>query len=140
REVQSNGLATGLPTGQFSCPVKEDNFMSIVNSSAALQPPLAPRNGRSLRVMAVCRISTVGQDEKSLADQEALYRRWIDQHVNGHYEVIVLSSQGSGECLDRAEYLRAIDLVESGAFDLVLTEDLGRICRRVHAHIFCELC
>lgn len=114
--------------------------MSILDSSAALQPPLAPRNGLSLRVLAVCRISTVSQDEKSLDDQEALYRRWLDQHVDRSYDITVLSSQGSGECLDRAEYLRAIDLVESDAFDLVLTEDLGRICRRVHAHIFCELC
>ena len=35
---------------------------------------------------------------------------------------------------------RAIELVESSRFDLVITEDLGRICRRVHAHIFCETC
>jgi DNA invertase Pin-like site-specific DNA recombinase len=48
----------------------------------------------------------------------------------------IIASQGSGENLERAEYL---DLVERTAeFDLVLTEDLGRICRRVHAHIFCE--
>ena len=33
-----------------------------------------------------------------------------------------------------------MDLVESDQYDLVLTEDLGRIVRRMHAHIFCELC
>jgi hypothetical protein len=114
--------------------------MSIASFAASLQPPLAPRNGRSLRVLAICRISTVSQDEKSLADQEALYRRWLDQHANCAYEVNVLASQGSGERLESTEYLRALELVEFGEYDLVLTEDLGRICRRVHAHIFCELC
>jgi hypothetical protein len=54
--------------------------------------------------------------------------------------MIVIAGQGSGESLEREEYIRAIELVESGRIDLVLTEDLGRICRRVHAHIFCETC
>ena len=31
-------------------------------------------------------------------------------------------------------------MVESDQYDLVLTEDLGRIARRVHAHLLCELC
>ena len=41
---------------------------------------------------------------------------------------------------EREEYLQLIEMVESGEYDLVLTEDLGRIVRRIHAHLFCELC
>jgi len=107
---------------------------------AYLDPPLTALNGRVLKILAVCRISTVHQDERSLADQEASYRDWIERHTDLPYEMVVISSQGSGECIDRKEYLRTIELVESGEFDLVVTEDLGRICRRVHAHIFCETC
>jgi len=105
---------------------------------ARLDPPLSGRDGRRMRVLLICRISTESQDVKSLADQEASYRRWIDEHSDAPYEVTVIAGRGSGENLDRADYLRAVEHVESGDFDLVLTEDLGRICRRVQAHLFCE--
>jgi hypothetical protein len=49
----------------------------------ALQPPLVPRNGATLRVLGIARISTEHQDQRSLADQEALYRRWLDGHAGG---------------------------------------------------------
>ena len=106
----------------------------------SINPPLVAKDGLKLRVLAVCRISTINQDEKSLDDQEASYRKWLDANTDLPYELIVISSQGSGECIDRDSYTQAIDLVESGQFDLVISEDLGRICRRVHAHIFCETC
>lgn len=107
---------------------------------AFLDPLLVPRNGRNLKVLATCRISGDNQDAKSLADQEALYRRWLKEHTELPYDMEVLAGRGSGECLDREEYLLAIEKVESRQFDLFLAEDLGRICRRVHAHIFCETC
>jgi hypothetical protein len=50
-----------------------------VSVASSLHPPLQPRRGNVLRVMGVARISTLSQDEKSLADQEALYRQWLDQ-------------------------------------------------------------
>jgi DNA invertase Pin-like site-specific DNA recombinase len=112
----------------------------MVPNSCTLQPPLFARNGRQLKIIAICRISTVNQDERSLSDQEAVYRKWVANHTNLPFDMEVSASQGSGECLDGAEYLHAIELVESRKFDLVITEDLGRICRRVHAHIFCENC
>jgi site-specific DNA recombinase len=105
-----------------------------------LDPPIVARNGRKLKVLATCRISGDNQDAKSLNDQEALYRRWLAEHTDFPYHMEVLAGRGSGEALDRQEYLRAIEMVESGQYDLFLTEDLGRICRRVHAHIFCETC
>lgn len=105
-----------------------------------IHPSLVAKNGGKLKVLAVCRISTLKQDEKSLEDQEASYRQWLDTSTQVPYELEVIATQGSGECIDRAEYLDAIERVESGLYDLVITEDLGRICRRVHAHIFCESC
>jgi site-specific DNA recombinase len=107
-----------------------------------LQPALTAHNGHTLRVLVPCRVSNPGpgkQDIRSLADQEALHRRWLDEHTSLPVDVTVVAGSGSGECLERAEYLRTMDLVESGHFDLVLTEDLGRIVRRIHAHLFCEL-
>src|SRR5437899_1547892 len=108
--------------------------------SGYLDPPLVARNGRTLEVLAICRISGQHQDAKRLADQEALYRRWLGEHTDLPHEVTVIASRDSGECLDRAEYLEAIARVESREFDLLICEDLGRVCRRVHAHIFCETC
>jgi DNA invertase Pin-like site-specific DNA recombinase len=106
-----------------------------------LNPPLGPpKNGRKLNVLGICRISTINQDQKSLADQEAMYRHRIESWTKLPYEMHVLASQGSGQNLARPDYLNAIELVESGAFDLVITEDLSRICRRVQAHMFCETC
>ena len=107
---------------------------------ARLDPPLTAKNGHKLEVLAICRISTIHQDKRSLADQEASYREWLAQHTDLPVEMHVVSSQGSGECLDRSELLDATEKVASGRFDLVITEDLGRICRRMQAHIFCESC
>jgi site-specific DNA recombinase len=52
----------------------------------------------------------------------------------------MIAGSGSGERLDRKEYKRAKRRVRSNKFDLVLTEDIGRIVRRMHAMLFCELC
>ncbi|WP_437193622.1 recombinase family protein [Planctomicrobium sp. SH527] len=97
-----------------------------------------PKNGHTLRVIGVCRISTVHQDEESLTDQEALYHTWLRQNVSEPYDLHVISGQGSGESLNRAEYTQLVEQISTGEFDLVLCEDLGRICRRVHAHLLCE--
>src|SRR5262245_41938850 len=105
-----------------------------------LQPPLTPRNGHTVEVLGIARISTDHQDPRSLEDQEALYRRWLDQHVGGPYRLEMIAGRGSGECLDRDEARRARDAVEAGRLDLVIAEDLGRIFRRVHALLFCERC
>jgi DNA invertase Pin-like site-specific DNA recombinase len=93
-----------------------------------------------LHVLGIARISTEHQDQQSLADQEALCRRWLDQHAGLPYELVMIAGRGSGECLDREEARRARAAVESGQFDLVIAEDLGRIFRRLHAQLFCELC
>src|SRR5438046_243369 len=105
-----------------------------------LQPPLAARNGHVLKVLGIARISTEHQDRLSLQDQEALYRYWLAQHTDLTYDLKMIAGCGSGECLDRREALEATAEVETGTYDLVIAEDLGRIFRRVHAQLFCELC
>ena len=108
-----------------------------------LRPPLTARNGHTLEVILPFPVSDPGpgkQDIMSLADQEAMHRRWLAEHTKLPLNVHALLGSGSGECLDRKEYLQLLEMVESDRYDLVLTEDLGRIIRRVYAHIFCEHC
>ena len=108
-----------------------------------LKPPLTARNGHTLKVLLPCRVSDPGpgkQDIMSLADQEAMHRRWLSEHTSLPLATKVLAGSGSGECLERREYHQLIELIESNEFDLVVTEDLGRIVRRIHAHLLCELC
>jgi site-specific DNA recombinase len=108
-----------------------------------LQPPLVARNGHTLEVLITCRVSSPGpgkQDIRSNDDQEAMHRKWLSEYTNLPYQVTVLAGSGSGESLERNEYPQLRNHVESNRFDLLLTEDLGRIVRRMHAHLFCELC
>jgi DNA invertase Pin-like site-specific DNA recombinase len=114
--------------------------MSDSFARGGLQPPLTPRNGRTLQALGIARISTDHQDQRSLADQEALYRSWLDAHAAVPYRLEMIAGRGSGECLEREEVRQARAAVESGRLDLVIAEDLGRIFRRVHAQLFCEVC
>ena len=108
--------------------------------TANLQPPLLARNGHTLKVLGIARISTVHQDAKSLEDQEQLYRKWLNENAGLPYKLTMIASMGSGEVLDRKEYLLALEYIEANNYDLALTEDLARISRRVHSQIFCEPC
>jgi DNA invertase Pin-like site-specific DNA recombinase len=114
--------------------------MPLSTASGSLQPPLAARNGRALKALGIARISTEHQDALSFEDQENLYRSWLDQHAGLPYHLEMISGRGSGECLDREEARQAEEAVETRSYDLVIAEDLGRIFRRAHALIFCELC
>ena len=105
-----------------------------------IQPPLLARNGRTLKVLGIARISTIHQNALSLEDQEQLYRKWLNQNTDMPYDLTMISGRGSGEDLGRRGYLEALDAIETCAYDLVVAEDLGRITRRVHSQIFCELC
>lgn len=103
--------------------------------------PLKPRRGGVLRVLIVVRISTEHQDVKSLADQIALCRRYVESRCPGlQIEFQIIQGRGSGEFLDRDDLLRAEAAAEGGEYDLIVTEDLGRICRRSRAMVFCESC
>jgi hypothetical protein len=102
--------------------------------------PLAARLGAMLRVLVIARISTVHQDERSLADQIALCEKYVRDRYAGPVEFRVIQSRGSGEYLAGAELAQAEALIQSGEIDLVVVEDLGRICRRLHATLVCEMC
>jgi DNA invertase Pin-like site-specific DNA recombinase len=114
--------------------------MTHSTSGSVLQPPLTARNGHTLRVLGIARISTEHQNALSLDDQEALLRGWLSQHTDLPVDLIMIKGRGSGECLDRQEALQAEELVATRTFDLVIAEDLGRIFRRIHAQLFCETC
>lgn len=103
-----------------------------------LDPPLTPRNGTTLRVLAVCRISGANQDPRSLDDQEALLRGYVANHYEGPTDWEVFKTQGSGEILDRGELAEIGVHLGSGRCDLLITEDLGRIARRYLAISICE--
>jgi len=101
---------------------------------------LRPRNGVQLRVLIVARISTVHQDARSLEDQKALCEHYVRDRYLGPISFNVIQGRGSGETLDRQDLADAEAAVESGDYDVVVVEDLGRICRRNRAIDFCELC
>jgi DNA invertase Pin-like site-specific DNA recombinase len=101
---------------------------------------LVPRRGAELQVLVIARISTVHQDERSLDDQAALCQRHVRDRYPGPIRFTLIQGRGSGETLDRQDLADAEAAVASGAFDLVVVEDLGRICRRNRAIDFCELC
>jgi DNA invertase Pin-like site-specific DNA recombinase len=106
----------------------------------ALNPPLVARDGMTLRVVTVCRISTGQQDERSLDDQLAKLKQFVADHFDGPVEWTAISSRGSGEHLDREEIYRLEGLIEGGRVDLVIAEDLARIFRRKRAYDLCESC
>lgn len=108
----------------------------IIGNSAAIQA----KNGHVLKVIRIARISTPNQDELSLEDQLALLEQYVKWMYDGPVEYSDLATQGSGEELDREELKQLEELIETGRYDLVICEDLGRICRRLHAIIICELC
>lgn len=105
-----------------------------------LDPPLKPRNGNSLRCLIASRISTVHQERQSLDDKVAKCRAYLGGHYEGTMEFDVIASQGSGEHLDRQELATLETKIESRQYDVVIAEDLSRICRRKRAYDFCEMC
>jgi DNA invertase Pin-like site-specific DNA recombinase len=114
---------------------------AIVMSKIALNLSLVARDGTALRVLGIARISGgPGQTEKSNEDQEALYAEWIRNRTDLPFTLTVIAGEGSGEWLDREEIEQARKQLETGQYDLVIAEDLGRIMRRMHAFLFCEFC
>jgi DNA invertase Pin-like site-specific DNA recombinase len=110
---------------------------------STLQPPIRPKNGSVVRVILVARVSDPGpgkQDIRSLDDQRLKLETFASANIESPIEFKVIAGSGSGENTERAEYLEVIELVASGLYDLVLVEDLGRIVRRMAAHLFAEHC
>lgn len=99
-----------------------------------------PRNGSVFQVLVVARISTVNQDRRSLDDQIALCERTASELCDGPIEFKKIPSIGSGEILDRDSFKEMESDIASQKYDLVICEDLARICRRMKAGLICEDC
>lgn len=98
-----------------------------------------PKNGDTFKVLAFGRISTKHQDEKSLEDQEQYVLEYLQRIMpDAKFEITAIAGQGSGQYLDREEFVELSDKVASGQYDIVIAEDLARILRRVQAFTFCE--
>ena len=98
-----------------------------------------PKSGSIYKVIIVGRISTLNQDERSLDDQQAYCRAQLEAKMPGcEFEFTIIAGQCSGQYLDRKEFLELGDLVDTGEYDIVIAEDLGRILRRMQAFTFCE--
>ena len=104
----------------------------------SFSPPLKPKNGGVLKVLDVERISTVHQDERSLDDQRQLVRKYVSDRYEGEVEFVSVASRISGERLDSKAFNTIEAHIETGGFDLLIVEDLGRICRRLHAYMVIE--
>ncbi|HQR42349.1 MAG TPA: recombinase family protein, partial [Gemmatales bacterium] len=91
-------------------------------------------------VLIIARISTEKQDARSLDDQVAYCRDWVEKNLDGPNEYIIEKSQGSGENLERPELARFEHLIETGQITHVVCEESSRLCRRNYTVTFCELC
>jgi len=92
------------------------------------------------RVVIVKRISTKNQDMRACGDSEAYCRKWAEQNIPGNCYFQVVSSQASGERLDRQELRRLEDMVCDNEVTIVLCEEASRLSRRNYIISFCELC
>jgi site-specific DNA recombinase len=102
--------------------------------------PIMPRRGEELQVLIIARISTLKQDELSLADQVAFCKQKIREIWDGPVAYRELTTQASGERTDRPELEELRRLVRTRTLDIVIAEDIGRILRRQRVHEFGELC
>jgi site-specific DNA recombinase len=101
---------------------------------------LRPNDPHIKRVVIVARISTVNQDPTALSAQIDLCKRYMQTHFAGPFEFQIISSQGSGEILDRQELRDLQTLILERRVDFVVAEDAGRIVRRMDIFKFCEDC
>src|SRR5690349_18170877 len=102
-----------LPIGLLN-PVWETFAMSR-NS----QQDLVPRNGQTLEVCVVCRISGCqNQKEASLDDQQDNAKDEVRELYAGPASFHIIATKGKGERLDRPELLEIEEAYRSGRFDL----------------------
>jgi site-specific DNA recombinase len=93
-------------------------------------PNLVPRNGHTLHVGIVTRISGCAkQKEMSLDDQEANAKEEIRKLFDGPIDFQVISTVAKGESLDRPELKEIEARMGSGVYDLFVFDDLSRLVR-----------
>jgi len=108
--------------------------------------PLVPKNpDGDLRVIVIGRLSqpkdTKDETEKTI---ESSYK-YVEDFLRGIYQgplcIRHLGEQISGMVADRATILEAMELIESGEWDLVIVEDLSRVYRNPRLmYVFVQDC
>src|SRR5262249_16275663 len=95
-----------------------------------LKHPLVPKHPRSpVRVIAIGRISTPQQNVESITASHRYAEDFIRRSYSGPMETIYLGEQASGMRAERRTIKKALELIRSGEWDLVIAEDLSRIYR-----------
>lgn len=104
------------------------------------QDPIRPRNGHTLVVGIVARISG-GQNQKelSLDDQVDHAKQVVAELYDGPVEFRVIATTGKGERLDRPELAEVEAMLRSGELDLLIAEDIGRIVRGTAVSELCGI-
>jgi len=89
-----------------------------------------PAGRRRRRVCIYARYSTDEQNCRSIDDQAARCRRWLEEHGWGDAEIVVLSDEAtSGEELARPGIDAVKQLIQDSDVDMVVAEDLARYYR-----------
>lgn len=102
--------------------------------------PVRPRNGHTLVVGVVARISGgANQKELSLEDQEDHARQLVGEMYAGPADYRVIATTGKGERLDRPELARIEEMIRSRELDFLVCEDIGRLVRGTEASRLCGL-
>lgn len=92
--------------------------------------PIVPRNGHTLHVGVVARISgCASQREQSLEDQKDRANQDFDEVYDGPIEFHVISSKAKGERIDRPELEEIEAALRSRKLDFMWFEDLARLVR-----------
>src|SRR5271165_1511246 len=101
---------------------------------------ITPRNGRTLEVGVVARISgCANQKELSLEDQQDHARQVVAELYDGPCNFRVTATKGKGERLDRPELREIEDVLRTGELDILIAEDIGRLVRGADAVRLCGI-
>ena len=91
---------------------------------------LRPRNGHTLMIFIVCRISgCANQKELSIEDQADNAKQEVAELYDGPTEFRTIKTKAKGERLDRPELEQIEAAYKSGEYDLFVYDDLSRLIR-----------
>jgi site-specific DNA recombinase len=103
-------------------------------------PSLRPRNGHTLVVGVVARISGgPNQKDLSLDDQVDHAKDVVAELYDGPVEYRVISTKAKGERLDRPELEQIEAMLRSRELDLMIADDIGRMVRGTEAVRLCGI-
>jgi site-specific DNA recombinase len=136
---RSSGSSSRACTGNAAkraehlrCPLggKNNQFLPRRCFMPRASVPLIPKDPNGpLRVLVIGRISTVHQDKENIEASYRYVQDYLQQIYHGPLHLKHLGEQASGMRTDRATILEAEAEVDTGTWDLVITEDLARLYR-----------